>query len=1129
MIPRTIRNGCGQMSLARVLKLTLSALALLAAVVPHTVLAAEVKYQSDFETPASLNGWTPAGGAVVDNETAHSGKSSLRIARTLDTEQATWTSAEFPVKEGQTYRISTWMKSAKIFMPDPSFAPEVHAVFVNALYAPAGDITVADYWKVEKDSGAVGLTTFSFDWKYFDKVLVAPSSAIACRLVFRFNKTTGTAWIDDPRVTFDPDAAAKTGGADSVGFLKLWPTRGPAGSIRSADSTIFNPGDPIDFTVARPDGVTTDDGVIRWTITDALHRTLLAGTSPVAAGKTQVIRLPNLDSQQGRWLGCKWEWRQGTKVTAERMTSVGLTPQAGFTTAGAFGSYGNPDQLSFTKRLGVTIIRSDIFWRDDIQPSEDAPVSWKGFFDQRMTYPAKYGHQTLALMSWCCPKWAWLHPDGLHDQSTGFASRPEPLRKAAFSTVQQYKDTVQYWQLGNEVNLHDKGSRDDYMIDIKAFSEGVRAADPKAKVVLGSQNRGVADIQTAVDEGVLKYVDIIDCHYYEQAALEQVRAILDKASPNKHIAIWQTEVGMFTQDGDDAYANALVKTFTTNSAAGVENIVWCFLGGIPSLSEREEESPIRTGGTYLTSHTEMPSQLFFAHYLTASQLQGAKFVKQFDFGPRGCGYLFRSGNRNVLVAWANGLSAIDGVLTTGAAKLDIADWTGRRAAIDTGGKPIGARLSFRPAFYAWDGPDATANVKFDIGGALSVKTQRDRVLYSGTSNTVTITAPATAAKPLALALDAGAGVTVKPAMLTLKPGESGDVVIDIPAGIEAPRVTLDVRQSDGAKLANWTVYEYNIKPSVAVSVDTDPLVNRIDRPGRPAWKVAVSNGGAIPVSILLTVDSLATDAATPDRTKQTVNLAKGETKTVTIPVSATPSNDRVYDMSYTADIAGGKTIADKVTRGFIGISHLDKPITIDGDLVKWSRFRPAIATGAENYYRFRADGVEWKGNADLSAKLYFAWDEAAFYLAADVRDDVHVNTKDPHDGYIWDGDSLEFALQPVTPDGNGPIVKSILALARGESASGFYGAHSPTRPGTKPDAAKVVVRRVAGHTLYEARLPWLAIYPDVAEVHVGSRFRGAALLNEDDQGKREAYLIWFGKLCWPTLGAGEFTDFVLCK
>ncbi len=1093
--------------------------------------AAEVKYHSDFES-AAPSGWRADGGATVATDAAHSGTTSLKISRALDTEAASWISAEIPVKQGEPYRFSVWMKSSKVFMPDPSFAPEVHAVFFNALYAPAGEVPVADYWKVEKDGGAVGLTTFSFDWKYFDKVVVAPSSAICVRLVFKFNKTTGTAWIDDPQVTFDPDAAPKTGDASSAGFLRLWPTRGPAGSIRSADSTLYNVGEPIDFTVARPEGATDGDGAIRWTMTDALLRTLQTASTPIMPGKTQVVRLPNLHAQEGRWLGVKWDWIQGGKTIATRMTSVGVTSPTAIMKSGIFGSYGNPDQFSFTKRLGVTTIRSDIFWCDDIQANADAPVNWKGFFEQRMTMPKKLGMVDHALVSWCCPKWAYLHPDGLHDQSTGFASQPDALYKAMYGTVQQYKGSVTYWQLGNEVNLHDKASRDDYLIDLKAFSAAVRAADPNAKVVLGSQNRGVGDIQTAVDEGVLGYVDIIDCHYFEQGALEQLRALLDKASPKRHIGIWQTEVGMFTQDGDDVYANALVKTFTSNAAAGIENIVWCFLGGIPSLSEREEESPVRLGGTYLVSHTEMPGQLYLAHYLTASEIQGAKFVKQYQFGTRGNGYLFRNGNRNVLVAWADGLTPIGGTLATGAGTIDVADWTGRRATIHPAGKPVPVSVSFRPAFYTWNGADASTTLAFNATPAVTLTTERDRVLYSGTTNTVTFAAPMGSGKAITLSFDAGPGIGIKPSSITLKPGESHDVVVDIPADLAATRVTLDVKQVDGKDVRGWLLYEYNIRPSVSVSVTQEPLVNRLDRKSKPAWNVTLANGAPTPATVRLTVDSLATDGAVPDHEVETVKLGKSQTRTVSFQISAQPSNDRVYDMSYTADVVGSRTISDKVTGGFIGVAKLAKlakPIAINGDLAKWSNYRPCVATGAENYYRFRPDGVEWKGKDDLSAKLYFAWDDAAFYLAADVRDDIHDNDKDPHDSYIWQGDSLEFALLPVTADGNGPAVKSILALARGESVGKFYGAHAPTRPGTKPDAATIAVRRVDGHTQYEARLPWREIYPDVAEVHVGSRFRAAALLNECDHGAREAYMTWFGKLCWPTLGLGEFTDLVLCE
>jgi len=190
---------------------------------------------------------------------------------------------------------------------------------------------------------------------------------------------------------------------------------------------------------------------------------------------------------------------------------------------------------------------------------------------------------------------------------------------------------------------------------------------------------------------------------------------------------------------------------------------------------------------------------------------------------------------------------------------------------------------------------------------------------------------------------------------------------------------------------------------------------------------------------------------------------------------------------------------------------------------QWSQVIPCTLDKAENYWRYRDDGVVWKGPADLSAQLRFGWDDAAFYLAADVSDDIHVNNQDPAN--IWNGDSLEFALQPVDEFDHNPITKVILALARGTSCiMGVQTKHAGPLPLA---GATVLVTRGTGHTFYQARLPWSELFPGRLAPTAGSHLRTAAMLNEDDGTGRNAYMCWFGRLTYPTLGETMFTDMTL--
>jgi hypothetical protein len=57
--------------------------------------------------------------------------------------------------------------------------------------------------------------------------------------------------------------------------------------------------------------------------------------------------------------------------------------------------------------------------------------------------------------------------------------------------------------------------------------------------------------------------------------------------------------------------------------------------------------------------------------------------------------------------------------------------------------------------------------------------------------------------------------------------------------------------------------------------------------------------------------------------------------------------------------------------------------------------------------------VLWNGPADLSGKVYLAWDGEALLVGAEVTDDVQLNVQSG--GSLWNGDALQFGV--VTPKG----------------------------------------------------------------------------------------------------------------
>ncbi len=67
------------------------------------------------------------------------------------------------------------------------------------------------------------------------------------------------------------------------------------------------------------------------------------------------------------------------------------------------------------------------------------------------------------------------------------------------------------------------------------------------------------------------------------------------------------------------------------------------------------------------------------------------------------------------------------------------------------------------------------------------------------------------------------------------------------------------------------------------------------------------------------------------------------------------------------------------------VAHKANGITIDGSLDDWNLDSPAVVKDVTQVIR---DAVLWKGEDDLSANFYLAWDETNLYIAAEVHEDT---------------------------------------------------------------------------------------------------------------------------------------------
>ncbi|MFD0712431.1 chitobiase/beta-hexosaminidase C-terminal domain-containing protein [Paenibacillus sp. GCM10027626] len=195
--------------------------------------------------------------------------------------------------------------------------------------------------------------------------------------------------------------------------------------------------------------------------------------------------------------------------------------------------------------------------------------------------------------------------------------------------------------------------------------------------------------------------------------------------------------------------------------------------------------------------------------------------------------------------------------------------------------------------------------------------------------------------------------------------------------------------------------------------------------------------------------------------------------------------------SYISKMGGGKLLP------LLAADH----ISIDGDLDDWAG-QAGIELPADAKRQVQMS--DWKGESDLSGKIKYAYDEDYFYMAAKVTDNTH---KAFAGDMMWKGDSLQLAF---SADGIAYGPEYGLALVGGEPQTAQWSAGTGT---LGREAIELQAVRYGNETIYEARLPWEAIFAG----GMPPQFYFSMLINDNDGGERKGYIEWTG-------GIGRFKD-----
>ena len=179
-------------------------------------------------------------------------------------------------------------------------------------------------------------------------------------------------------------------------------------------------------------------------------------------------------------------------------------------------------------------------------------------------------------------------------------------------------------------------------------------------------------------------------------------------------------------------------------------------------------------------------------------------------------------------------------------------------------------------------------------------------------------------------------------------------------------------------------------------------------------------------------------AALDGRTAAEESFTLAPSETAMRPVSL-PADllGREADLTAQVDFAAAVSPVPAQVSARLDLRH-DRPVPRLANAEAWGDPAWRLDTAEQVFPLGRRD--RWEGAADQSAKVSWGWDGEFLCLMAEVRDDVHANTKAASS--LWDGDSFQVA---VVPEGGKPFNICLAKTSEGIVLQQWQGADIPLR------------------------------------------------------------------------------------
>jgi len=839
---------------------------------------------------------------------------------------------------------------------------------------------------------------------------------------------------------------------------------------------VFTEGEPVQF------GIRTEGTELTYTVSDIWGNPVRTGDLAVSAGQSTLV-LSDLD--KGYYELNVTAKKDGVKFKETTTAFAILGPLLNLTEIqdSPFGVSTHfpiwpQDTIDLVRKAGIKHIRDEIYW--------SAVENHKGEYG----FPAVYQNYMARLKAASIdPLIIFSYNNSLYDE--GYTPYTDEGR-AAFAqygnaVVNQFEDQIKSVEVYNEFDhIYSTGTAATdkplyYYELLKKTYETVKSGHPDVQVG-GPVAAGLPwdYLENVFKLGGLPYMDAVTVHPYRfpgppegiDNEIGKLQAMIKQYNGGQSKPIWTTEFGWPTHQGgtgvseEDQAAN-LVRSMVLLLSKGVERMYWYDLMNDGTVKTETEHNfgLIRNAGDDKGAFTPKPAYVSYA--AMTRELTGAQFTGAENIGSNLYSYLFQSEGQPLRVVWSTGGPVDVSILTE--TPIVITDMLGRKETYVPHNGKVAYTLTKDPIYVRGD-------VEIATGSPVKVETARAMV---GQPVSLKVSVDN---RDSALPAEVQVSALGHNAVFTAAAGELASATVDLEGYQAEGVVTIPVE----VKL-NGATYAYLLKP---VTIVQPTKVEHIVRDGIDKLAIRTENPSSSPIT-LETVDwTIGSETGTTS-----ANLTIDGVQQATYELALPALGEGTYPYRITAHFAGGAVSENTGVLRLMDnsrITDLYKQTVAVGGGLDASSSPPTIDLFTQGNYA-NAKGSRQESN--LSGKVWINWDQDAFYLSADIVDDVHYQVADG--GSVWQGDSIQFALSTGNPGETAKTTEFGVSLTQHGPELYRWTAINALTTGLVSGANVSVTRdEASGHTRYELALPWSELAPILPEE--GALYAFSMLVNDND-------------------------------